>query len=273
MTYNVSMGTLNPTIPYHTLLPSFPSPPFFTFPSFSLPFLSPFLSPTSLPSISVKGQSVMFFTLLPAGIVLLTDWFFGFSPTGVTCCTDQGEIWQGGAPLLPAKFHFDRLRGVGLRPTKKLTAYALTYPQILPTIHVDFTPLDCLHDACGRINSMASCQFLSVHMLNIFDWLIDSLQSRWTVPRRLIKNDVYDAVFVKVKDDLKTLKRPAVCIMFDSWPIDDILILVFECRRPMLMASGLDLPNLSVKVLEKQTDENMAFHHLMCLVSFLLHDA
>jgi len=43
--------------------------------------------------------------------------FFGFSPHRATRCTDQGEIWQGRAAL-PAKFHLDRFRGVGLRPPK-----------------------------------------------------------------------------------------------------------------------------------------------------------
>jgi len=54
-------------------------------------------------------------------LFLLTDQFLGFSH-----CTNQGEIWQGGAersgrtigPLLPAKFHLDRFRGVDLRPPK-----------------------------------------------------------------------------------------------------------------------------------------------------------
>jgi len=44
-----------------------------------------------------------------------------FRPAGATRYTNQGEIWQGGAdhgPLLPAKFHLDRLTGVGLRPQK-----------------------------------------------------------------------------------------------------------------------------------------------------------
>jgi len=46
-----------------------------------------------------------------------------FRPAGATRCTDQGQIWQGGAdlrrtvgPLLPAKFVRDRFRGGGLRP-------------------------------------------------------------------------------------------------------------------------------------------------------------
>jgi len=34
-----------------------------------------------------------------------------------SCCTDQGEIWQGGADH-PAKFHLDWLRGVDLRLQK-----------------------------------------------------------------------------------------------------------------------------------------------------------
>jgi len=53
---------------------------------------------------------------LPAGgakrnlpvLLLLTGRFFFFCPAGATRWTDQGEIWQGG-PLLPAKFHLDRL--------------------------------------------------------------------------------------------------------------------------------------------------------------------
>jgi len=40
-----------------------------------------------------------------------------FRPTGATRCTDQNEIWQGGA-LLPAKFHLDQLRSRGLRSPK-----------------------------------------------------------------------------------------------------------------------------------------------------------
>jgi len=43
--------------------------------------------------------------------------FVVFRPAGATCCTNQGAIWQGGL-LLPAKFHLDRFRGVGLRPQK-----------------------------------------------------------------------------------------------------------------------------------------------------------
>ena len=51
----------------------------------------------------------------PAGIVFTHGpifWFF--YPAGATRCTDQGEIWQGGAGH--AKFHLDQLRCVGLRP-------------------------------------------------------------------------------------------------------------------------------------------------------------
>jgi len=55
----------------------------------------------------------------PAGIVLLTGRFLGFRPAGATRCTDQSEIWQGGADrLLSAKFHLDRLRGVQRRNQK-----------------------------------------------------------------------------------------------------------------------------------------------------------
>jgi len=47
-----------------------------------------------------------------------------FHPAGATRCTDQGQIWQGGAdhrtigPLLTAKFDLDRFRVGGLRPPK-----------------------------------------------------------------------------------------------------------------------------------------------------------
>ena len=41
-----------------------------------------------------------------------------FRPAGATRCTDQGQIWQGGGPLLPAKFDLDRFRGGDLRPPK-----------------------------------------------------------------------------------------------------------------------------------------------------------
>ena len=44
--------------------------------------------------------------------------FSVFRPAGATRCTDQREIWRGGSPLLPAKFHLDRVRGVDLRPQK-----------------------------------------------------------------------------------------------------------------------------------------------------------
>jgi len=44
--------------------------------------------------------------------------FWVFRPTGVTRCTDQGEIWQGGAD--PVCSSLDRFRGVGLRPQKLL---------------------------------------------------------------------------------------------------------------------------------------------------------
>ena len=41
-----------------------------------------------------------------------------FSVFRLTHCTDQGEIWQGGADglLLQTKFHLDRLRDVSLQP-------------------------------------------------------------------------------------------------------------------------------------------------------------
>jgi len=59
---------------------------------------------------------------------------FGFfRPAGATRCTDQGEIWQGGADRRfapPAKFHLDRFRGGGLRPPKlkKLEFYQYNCP-------------------------------------------------------------------------------------------------------------------------------------------------
>jgi len=43
----------------------------------------------------------------------------GFYPTGTTRCTDQGEIWQGGADH-PAKFHLDWLRGVVYSPKTEI---------------------------------------------------------------------------------------------------------------------------------------------------------
>jgi len=49
-------------------------------------------------------------------LFLLTADFWVFRPAGATCCTDQGEIWHRGGPLLRAKFHLDRSRGGGLRP-------------------------------------------------------------------------------------------------------------------------------------------------------------
>jgi len=49
----------------------------------------------------------------PAGIVFTHGLiFWGFRLAEVTRCTDQGEIWQGGAAL-PAKFHLDRQIGSG----------------------------------------------------------------------------------------------------------------------------------------------------------------
>ena len=42
-----------------------------------------------------------------------------FHPAAATCCTDSSEIWSGQeAPGLlgRAKFHFNRLTGVGTRP-------------------------------------------------------------------------------------------------------------------------------------------------------------
>ena len=46
------------------------------------------------------------------------DFCFFFCPAEATRCMDQGEIWQGGGLLLPAKFHVDRFRGVDLWPGK-----------------------------------------------------------------------------------------------------------------------------------------------------------
>ena len=45
--------------------------------------------------------------------------FVFFAQHGATRCTDQGEIWRGGAyhrSTPPAKLHLDRLKGVDLRP-------------------------------------------------------------------------------------------------------------------------------------------------------------
>jgi len=53
-----------------------------------------------------------------AGIVFTHDPILGFSPLRGDTLHHQGEIWQGGGPLLPAKYHLDRLRGGGLRPPK-----------------------------------------------------------------------------------------------------------------------------------------------------------
>ena len=50
--------------------------------------------------------------------------FGGFHPAGAIRCTDQGEIWQG--PLLPAKFHLDRLRSVGFNGPKTLKNWNFT---------------------------------------------------------------------------------------------------------------------------------------------------
>ena len=44
-----------------------------------------------------------------------------FRPTGVTRCTDRGEIWHGNltkGPLLHAKFYFHRCNGKGVGPQK-----------------------------------------------------------------------------------------------------------------------------------------------------------
>ena len=44
--------------------------------------------------------------------------FEDFRPTGATRCTDGGEIWHGGGPLLRAKFHPHRCNDKGIGPLK-----------------------------------------------------------------------------------------------------------------------------------------------------------
>jgi len=41
-----------------------------------------------------------------------------FRPAGATRCTDGGEIWHGGGPLLHAKFHPHRCNDKGVGPPK-----------------------------------------------------------------------------------------------------------------------------------------------------------
>jgi len=41
-----------------------------------------------------------------------------FHRAGATRCTDGGEIWHGGGPLLPAKFHPHWCNDTGVGPAK-----------------------------------------------------------------------------------------------------------------------------------------------------------
>ena len=55
--------------------------------------------------------------ILPAGSAAGSS--AGMPILGLTRCTDQGQIWQGGADRRSApKFDLDRFRGGGLRPPK-----------------------------------------------------------------------------------------------------------------------------------------------------------
>ena len=74
-----------------------------------------------LPAGSAAGSS--------AGIVLYSRaGFVVFRLAGATRCTDQCDIWQGD-PLLPAKFHLDRLRGGSTAPkTEKMEFYQYNCP-------------------------------------------------------------------------------------------------------------------------------------------------
>jgi len=51
-----------------------------------------------------------------------------FRPAGATRCTDGGEIWHGGGPLLRAKFHAHRCndKGVGHQKLKFLLRFDQT---------------------------------------------------------------------------------------------------------------------------------------------------